>query len=173
MLILLLMLQVLLFWLPAAECPFPQVPSTVRGTECGANDRVLSTVLSDTPNLARIPLLAWQPIPSSTSSITGPAHTAYIPQPAADYLVHDTARCTMLNPLLTLQVLLFWLPAAECPFPQVPSTIRGVECAANDRVLGTVFNDAPNLARIPLLAWQPIPSSTSSITGPAHAAYIP
>ncbi|XP_054922274.1 uncharacterized protein [Dermacentor andersoni] len=108
----LLTLEVLLFWLPAAECPFPQVPSTVHSAECAVNDRVLSTVLNGAPNLARKPLLAWQPIPSSTSSITGPAHSAYIPRPAADHLGHDTARCTLLNPPLTLQEgpLVQWVP---------------------------------------------------------------
>ncbi|KAL3174964.1 hypothetical protein MRX96_010987 [Rhipicephalus microplus] len=67
------------------------------------------------PKPAQWPPYSWQPSPSMTSPVTWPVSPLQNHTADAVSLGHDTASHTMLNPLLTLQMLVCFIATSVCP----------------------------------------------------------
>ncbi|KAL3189982.1 hypothetical protein MRX96_020316 [Rhipicephalus microplus] len=166
-------------WLSANTPVFPnspRVPELVRELQSWSFELPWNP-----PNPPGNPVLAasrfaWQHPLASTSSVTWPERTQYIPASDAVCSGHNTACHTMLNALLTFQAMVSWLSANAPVFPnppRVPEPVHELQSWSFELTW-----NPPNPPGNPVLAasrfaWQQPPASTSLVPWPERTQYIP
>ncbi|KAL3189981.1 hypothetical protein MRX96_020315 [Rhipicephalus microplus] len=119
---------------------------------------------------------AWQQPPASTSSVTWPERTQYIPASDDVCSGHNTACQTMLNALLTFQAMVSWLSANTPVFPnppRVPGQVRELQSWSFELPWNPRNPPGNPVLATSRFAWQQPLASTSSVTWPKKTQYIP
>ncbi|KAL3184079.1 hypothetical protein MRX96_006187 [Rhipicephalus microplus] len=108
----------------------PRVPGPVRELQSWSYELPWNPPIPPGNPVLAASRFAWQQPPASTSSVTWPKRTQYIPASDAVCSGHNTACHTMLNALLTFQAMVSWLSANAPVFPnppRVPGPVRELQ----------------------------------------------